>query len=176
MARPGLDITLKIKETFFDRPAIVDRVRKARRKNLSKAGAFVRKRARSSLRRRKKTSAAGQTPSVHSKNNVATLKNILFGYDAATDGAIVGPVGLRASGGIGPPRAPGDVPEALESGGTLRVRERLVAGKWLPAKGRSRLKTTQERTRLATYQPRPFMGPALAAEHDAVAAIWKDSV
>lgn len=172
----GFTLTLKMKDLFFDRAAVIDRIGKARARNLSKAGAFVQKRARTSLRRRKRASAPGQPPSVHSKDKFATLKNILFAYDPAGDSVIVGPVGFRAAGtGIGPARAPGDVPEALEHGGTLAIREVFVRGKWRLSTVRPRL-GLRERTRPAVYAPRPFMGPALVAEQDAIAALWKDSV
>lgn len=170
-------VTMDIKKMFFDPDAIAKRADAARMRNLSKAGAFVRRRARSILRRRKKASAPGQPPSVHAQSNFATLKNILFGYDPSIDGLIVGPVGFvprkqpeQAARGIG------DVPGALEHGATLPVRERLVKGKWRPA-GRARWEQKLPlRTRIANYPARPFMATALALEEDTIATTWKDSV
>ena len=42
------------KQFFFDRQIVIDAVGRAGAKNLSKAGSFIRRSARSSLRRRKK--------------------------------------------------------------------------------------------------------------------------
>ena len=74
-------MTMRMKDFFFDRQAVKGRMTKANRKALSKAGAFIRRRARSSLRRRKKSSEPGRPPSVHTSDRVATLKNILFAYE-----------------------------------------------------------------------------------------------
>src|SRR5690606_6172596 len=54
---------MKITELFFDRKAVTSRVDKATRKVLSRFGAFVRRTARSSIRKRKKTSQPGSPPS-----------------------------------------------------------------------------------------------------------------
>ena len=77
----SFNMTMRAKQLFFDRRLVQNRMSKANRKALSKAGAFIRRRARSSLRRRKRVSAPGQPPSVHSTDGVATLKNILFAYE-----------------------------------------------------------------------------------------------
>jgi len=141
-------IDMRIKQLFFDRPAVARAVDRAKRMVLSRAGAFIRRRARTSIRKRRRASRPGQPPSSHT----GLLRNlILFGYDRASDSVVVGPVGLRSS------RAP----QVLEQGGTTTVlrrrRGRLVA----------------ERVRIAA---RPYMGPALAAERDKLPRVWRDSV
>src|SRR4051812_25246821 len=85
----------QIKSMFFDRGKVLAAADAATRRVLSKFGAFVRQRARSSIRSRKKVSAPGGPPSSH----VGTLKqSILFGYDAARKSVVIGPVAFRGSG------------------------------------------------------------------------------
>lgn len=177
MASSAFDITLKVTQTFFDRKSVIDRISKARRKVLSKAGAFVRKRSRSLLRRRKKPSAAGQPPSVHSKDSVATLKNILFAYEEARDSVVIGPVKLNQVNDVDGGRM--TVPELMEQGGVSKILEvsRNGGRTWRRFDQRRNVREGETfRRRSATYKPRPFMGPALAAEEDAIAAMWKDAV
>ncbi len=87
-----MNVTFKVKEAFFDRPKVIASLKKAKRKALSKAGAFVRKRARSSMRRRKGVSSPGSPPSAHSNGH--SLKTILFAYQPQSESTIVGPVQL----------------------------------------------------------------------------------
>ena len=99
-----------IKKLFFDRKAVTDKLDPAERKALSKFGAYVRTRSRSSIRSRKKTSAPGQPPSSH----VGTLKRLIFfGYDASAKSVVVGPV----LGGNSP-----EAPRVLEEGGPEKLR------------------------------------------------------
>jgi hypothetical protein len=103
-------VSLKIVDAFFDRPAVLDRMdpRNGPRA-LAKAGAFVRRRAISRLRRRKRYSRPGESPSIRSTDRVANLRNILFGFDGRYT-VVIGPVGLnqkqyvagRIDGGHGP--------------------------------------------------------------------------
>jgi hypothetical protein len=109
-------ITMRMKDVFFDRAAIKNRMTKANRKPLSKAGAFIRRRARSSLRRRKKRSEPGQPPSVHTSDRVATLKNILFAYEPQAETLVVGPVRLNRQAVLGPQLDSATVPQVHEFG------------------------------------------------------------
>jgi len=127
-------ITLKT-ATFFDAKKLIQSVDRATRKALSRAGAFVRKRARYSIRKRKKVSAPGKPPSSHAGN----LRTILFAYDAATRSVVIGPMVLNKQ--EDPP-----IPNLLEFGG--RAVRRRKGGK----------------RKTLRYRPRPFMGPALEAE------------
>jgi hypothetical protein len=135
---------------------------------LSKIGAFVRQRARSSLRRRKKASKPGSPPSVHSSDSFATLKNILFAYDADTKSVVVGPVALRGGHGVA-------VPGLHEFGGSTRVNEyQLSGGLWTRVRlKRATIKAT--RTVPATYPSRPYMGPAEKAERGKFTDAFKGS-
>ncbi len=78
-----------MKNMFFDRKKIKDKVDARSRKILSKFGSFVRKTARRSIRKRKRSSAPFQPPSSHK----GTLKkHIYFGYDMERRSVVIGPV------------------------------------------------------------------------------------
>lgn len=134
------------KRFFFDSKAVVGAVDKTTRRVLSKFGAFVRRSAKSSIRRRRKASAPGQPPSSHTG---LLKKLIFFGYEPRKRSVVIGPARLS--------QKIGDAPHALEHGGTSAVRRRGKA----------------KRTTVAA---RPFMGPALAKEEPKLPAMWRDSV
>ena len=95
---------------FFDRKKIKRKTDAASRKVLSKFGAFVRRTARQSIRRRKGTSKPGKPPFSHT----GLLKNfIYFGYDTARRSVVIGPVVLAGNSG--------KAPSTLESGGTVTL-------------------------------------------------------
>ena len=148
-------VGFKKKKLFFDRQIVIDAVGKATAKNLSKAGSFIRTSARSSLRRRKSTSQPGEPPSVHSKDRVATLKNIWFVFDPANRSVIVGPLKLNGSRLEGSDRK--TVPSLHELGGAAVVK-------------------SKKRKRRARYAPRPFMGPAMQRELPKFEGLWANSV
>ena len=118
------------------------------RRVLMKAGAFVRKSAKDSIRKRKKPAPPGKPPSSH----VGTLKRfILFAYDQRRRSVIIGPKKLK----------PGTATVALEKGG------RSTMLRWR----RGRRKTV--RIRVAK---RPFMAPALEKESRKIAELFKDQI
>lgn len=142
------------KSGFFDRAEVLKRVDKATARNLRKAGAFMRRRARSSIRKRKANSAPGKPPSSHA----GQLRNfILYFYDSRRRSVVIGPA--RLSGKIG------NAPESLETGGSsvARVRGNLRRG----------IKPGLRRIRIAA---RPFMKPAFDQEITKLPALWRDSV
>lgn len=142
-------IDLRIRSLFFDRQKITRAVDKAKRAVLSKAGAFIRTAARTSIRKRKGSAPPGAPPHSH----VGLLRRfILFGYDRASDSVVVGPVKLDK---------PTEAPRVLEHGGTTTVTE--VARRRL-RKHRVRIKA------------RPFMGPALKKEQPMLPKLWAGSV
>ena len=143
---------------FLDRQEVIDRVGKANQRAMSKAGAFIRRRARSSLRRRRRPSEPGQPPSVHSRSRVASLKNILFAYDPVAETLVVGPVKLNQRHVLGPQLGSATVPQVLEFGQRVKVREVRVGKKWRSGVRRKR-PGQPVRVRSAKYAPRPFMGP-----------------
>lgn len=97
------------KKAFFDRTAVIEKLDPAVKRALSKFGAFVRQRSRTSIRDSKGTSKPGNPPFSHTK----TLKRfILFGYDPGRKSVVIGPTLAGSASGA---------PEALEEGGTAVV-------------------------------------------------------
>jgi hypothetical protein len=93
------------KQGFFDRAAVQQKVDKATRKVLSRFGAFVRQRAKTSIKKRKGTSPPGQPPYSH----VGLLRKfILFAYDADRQSVVIGPTLIREGSAA---------PRLLEHGG-----------------------------------------------------------
>jgi hypothetical protein len=139
---------MRIKSMFFDRPKVVRAVNRSKRKVLSKAGAFIRTSARTSIRPRKGTSRPGNPPFSH-EGSLRRL--ILFGYDAGSDSVVVGSVGFKRS----------TAPNALEFGGKATVFRRV------------RGQLVRQQVPIAT---RPYMTPALKREQHRLPALWRHSV
>ncbi|HOQ87862.1 MAG TPA: hypothetical protein PLQ89_19315 [Phycisphaerae bacterium] len=140
-------IGFEIKRMFFDRQAVISKVDAATRRVLSKFGAFVRRSAKSSIRKRKKAAPPGQPPSSHTG---LLKKFIFFGYDAARQSVVIGPTRLNQKGR-------GEAPPLLEYGGKTTLKR---GGK----------------KRRVTYQARPYMGPAFEKEKPQLPAMWRGSV
>lgn len=172
-------VDLRLKDFFFDRSNLEFALQRSEIKILSRIGAFLRKRARSLLRRRKRVSSAGQPPSVHSSDPVATLKNILFGYEPNRHSVVVGPVKLNGLQKFNGRMLGGTVPGLLEFGGDAGIREWYSPrfGKWFPGAFR-RNGIVRTRLRKARYARHPFMGPTLDAElqRGTIPAEWKGGV
>lgn len=100
---------------FFDRKAVTRALDREKKKRLSRAGAFVRTRARSSIRRRKGTSRPGRPPFSH-EGSLRRL--LLFAYDRGRDTVVVGPVPFR--------QARQTAPQLLEHGGQTRAGRRTL--------------------------------------------------
>lgn len=136
-------------DMFFDRDKVVREADKATRANLSKAGAFVRTAARSSIRKRKSISAPGSPPSSHT----GLLRQIFFGWDSQSRTVVVGPMRLN--------QKIGNAPEALERGGISEI----MTG---PRRKRRR--------RRIGVHARPFMLPALKQEAPKFPGLWANSI
>jgi len=122
------------KQFFFDRKTVIGAVDRATRKVFSRFGAFVRRSARSSIRKRKAISKPSTPPSSH----VGTLKRLIFfGYDPSKKSVVIGPTPLNGKT---------EAPPLLEYGGRIVRRNR--SGRKVTAK----------------YGARPFMGPAFEKE------------
>ena len=180
-----MTVSIAIKEWFFDREAVQKAVERGNLRALSKAGAFIRTRARSSLRRRKKPSPPGAPPSVHSRDSFATLKNILFGLEPQRQAVIIGPVGLGRSGSAATAPVSGTVPNVLEFGGAISVSEQQVSfydhgervTRWVQTNARRHgNRNVPRRRRRVRVEARPFMGPALEAEAQHIPDAWAGSV
>lgn len=191
-----LDVIAKVKETFFDRKAVINAFDKATRSRLSMFGAFVRKGAKTSMRRRKKASAPGTPPSVH----IGFLRQLLFyGLDGTQRSVVIGPVKLPRKGIDGTP-VHGTVPEVLEKGGSVYTEEyqreftaagrRMLIERWgrdpdqwhrigkkrLWHKGGEPLRIRNRRRRVIDIAPRPYMQPAFEKEKAKAAGVWQDAV
>jgi hypothetical protein len=138
---------MKVKQLFFDSSKVLRAVDTATRKVFSRFGAFVRRTAKGSIRKRKASSAPGQPPSSHT----GLLKRfIFFSYDPNRKSVVIGPMRLTEN-------HRGDAPSALEYGGTVML-----------DRGKDNTKVT--------VRPRPYMGPAFEKEKATLPALWRDSV
>ena len=178
----ALDWNLRaLKASFFDTKKIQKELDTFERKALSKLGAYIRRRAKSSIKnapkidvatgqitRKRKglalrdaVSAPGKPPYSHE----GSLKRlILFAYDARGKSLVVGPAKFKV----------GDVPRTLEHGGSVTVRtpvprirskrrakpQQAAAYRRLVLAGRIVVPPTQYDTRLVTIKARPAMKPA----------------
>lgn len=138
---------LRMKKLFFDSPKVVRAMDRTTRKVLRRFGAFVRRTALGSIRKRKKTSKPGKLPSSHT----GLLRNFIrFDYDSRQRSAVIGPIRLTKKGR-------GEAPRILEYGGSTVIKD----------------KGKRKRVRI---QPRPFMRPAFAKKLPELPAMWRDSV
>jgi hypothetical protein len=117
------NLSMRMSRYFLDRREVQKRLGKANARAMSKVGAFLRRRARSSLRRRKRTSRPGEPPSVHSDDAVANLKNILFAVEPRRQSLVVGPVALNQVNQSWIDLAGRTVPQVMEFGDVLVLRE-----------------------------------------------------
>jgi hypothetical protein len=134
------------KRLFFDRAGVMAAMTAAERRALSRFGAFVRQRARTSIRPRRGTSRPGQPPFSHTG---LLRQGILFAFDPVRRSVVIGPVRLN--------QMQGDAPRLLEIGGSA----------WRQRSGR--LIHVQ-------YRARPFMHPAFDAELARMSTLWRDAV
>jgi len=140
-------IGMKFKQMFFTSKAVLSATDRATRRVFSRFGAYVRRAAKSSIRKRKRISRPGKPPSSHT----GLLKRfILFGYDPAKRSVVIGPVRLTRGGR-------GEAPSLLEYGGTTALKR---SGKW----------------KRARFRARPYMGPAFEKEKTKLPQMWRDSV
>lgn len=153
----------QVKNFFFDRDKVLRAADKATIQVLGRFGAFVRRRAQTSMRRKKGASPPGQPPHAHGEKRAgkkysgAWLRElVLFAYDPLTRSVVVGPLGFRRS----------SVPALHEFGGTQdRMGWRTEAGKRVVKK-----------VGTARYPPRPYMRPALLAELPKFAELFRGSI
>lgn len=169
-------VSIRIKDLFFDRAKVIAATRSADRRNLSRAGAFIRQTARNSIKSRPLgyRSAPGSPPFDHvsyirsqrnrerKRQGLAPtarpkaldkrgIRAILFGYEPQNNGVVIGPVRFGNRSGSS------TVPQLLEFGG----------------------RTTRgggANTRNVRIRPRPFMRPALERELPQLPKRWRNSV
>lgn len=155
------------KEGFFDRAKVLGAINAATRRVLSKFGAHVRTRARTSIKKRSGVSPPGGPPYSH----VGLLRRLIFfSYDAESQAVVIGPVLTNS---------PTGAPENLEYGAKINVTNHVF---WVPVAGtETKRKKNRKFERVVytgpmTIRPRPFMGPALEAEQPGLPAMWANSI
>lgn len=143
----------QFQRNFFDRERVINALTREEHKAFSKIGAYIRTRARRSIRKRKKSSRPGQPPHSHSGE---LRKGILFAYDPDAHGVVVGAYRMNSKAG--------NAPEILEYGGTTKVSAR-----------RDDARKKRRRVRILA---RPYMLPALEAELAAgtIPEAWRDII
>lgn len=141
---------------FFDRDKVKRVMNRKTARVLSRFGAFVRQRAKTSIKYVNGRSAPGEPPHAHrsqtrvskktgKKQAVSPLREgIFFGYDMARHSVVIGPAKLDTKDG--------DALAALEHGGrsTIGGKVRMVAA-------------------------RPFIGPAAEKEKENLPYLWRQS-
>jgi hypothetical protein len=157
MAGGGI-ISMDFKLQFFDRQKVIDAVDAQQKRYLAKAGAYVMKTARRSIRKKKGASDPGDQPHSHEGS---LKKLIFFVYEPAVKDVVIGPAGFRDS----------QAPRALEYGGRTRITT-LKGGHKVKGKfqGGKRVKV------MATIRARPFMHPALEKAVPQLPALWAASI
>jgi hypothetical protein len=139
---------------FFDRKAVLDRVGAGKARVLSKAGAFIRQRAKTLIRPAPKSGKdRSAKPGDPPKSHVGLLRDrIFFALDQDTDSVVIGPELLNsARKNRGTEKT---VPLLLETGGSATT-----------AQGKP-----------ANYHKFPYMQPAFDAEKDNFADLFANSV
>lgn len=156
MAQRGLTLDWTFKELRIEWRKLEQAKARSVRSGITKGLVFIRTRAKSSIRRRKRISKPGEPPSAHAKG--LGIKSIFWVYNSFEMAGEVGPIKIAVDrrGAI----ATGTVPGVLEGGGTVTYPAKKVL-----TKGRSGTWELQKRKkRRVRIRPRPFMVPALEAE------------
>jgi hypothetical protein len=131
---------------FFDRQKVQSQVSRSERRVLSKFGAYVRQDAKQRIRRRKRPSQPGESPT----NQTGLLKrHIYFVFDPGRRSVVIGPIRLNRGTGA---------PATLEYGGETAI------------------PTSDGQSVQVEIAPRPYMGPAFRQELPKLPALWRDSV
>jgi hypothetical protein len=161
-------VDYSVKQSFFDRDQVQRQVDRGKLRALSKIGAYVRRRARTDvLRRRPGTSEPGQPPHVHSTDSNASLRNILFGL-SDSDSVLIGPVRLNGTKqqGNAAIKSLFNVPQMLEHGGQGQILQAVDPERgnlltYIPRRLRGKVRY---RSRSVSIAARPFMSVALERE------------
>ena len=146
-----LGVGFKVKDFFFDRATVIAHLDPRKRKFLSKFGAFVKTRAKRSIRPGGKSniiSQPGETPRGHEGS---LRKNIFNAFDPDNESVVIGPIIL-------PGKIGAEALEALEFRGETVI-ERMNRGK--------------RKRETVNIEARPFMTPAFEAEKSNISSIWR---
>lgn len=181
----------KARDLFVDRRAVREVMDRRTLAVFGRFGAFVRKVAQRSIRRRKRPSQPGSPPSSHS----GELRRFLyFAVDTRRRSVVIGPAATNQTffdDDMRPVR--GTVPEVLEYGGAITIVEEWTGSRWrrrdlrtqgavsdvdaLRHSDRSNIfRGRPIRKRRVNIQRRPYMGPAFAIGQRELAGMWQDSI
>jgi hypothetical protein len=171
-----------VAKSFFDREAVQKALGQKLARGLSRFGSYVMTGARGRIRKRKKPSKPGASPT----NWTGALKqNIVFAADLERKSVVIGPIRING-------RSTGTAPSILEHGGSIvTAAKRYHLGDFavLRAGGRKTKLLTEAQVALAnrlaplaprplngvTIQPRPYMKPAFDKELGRLAEIMDKS-
>lgn len=150
-------ISMTMKVLRFDSARVQRAMDAATHRALNKAGGWIRKTARRSIRRRKGTSEPGSPPRSHA----GQLRDLLvYGYEPYAQTVVIGPLPFKE----------GEAPQLLEFGGTVaRQLPHIRHGAPRRPGGRRRM----------VYAKRPFMAPALdkaVAQPGLVPGFWRNEI
>jgi len=138
---------------FFDKPKVMRHIDKRIARTLTRFGAYTRRRARASIKERKRPSKPGMPPSSH----LGLLRKlILFSYVRHSRSVVIGPARISAGSALA-------VPGALEYGGPSIV---MSGSRW-------RNGVSTRRKQRVNIKARPFMRPAFAIEVALLPATWR---
>lgn len=159
------------RQSFFDRAAVMSYLDKKTLRAFSKFGAYVRTNAARRIRKRKRPSRAGESPT----NQTGWLRRwIMFFYDASRRSVVIGPLRTNQRNVTASDGTP--APGVLEHGGDLKIVEiqKFPGGPWSRIDARSRRRNAGKpiRNRLAKVAARPFMQPAFDQERTKLAQLW----
>ena len=139
------------KERFLDWQKVQDAAKSASLRALSRFGAFVRQRAKTSMRKRKGISEPGEPPSAH----VGLMRDMMFFVvEPEVPNVVIGPAKINKPIPM--------IMQALEHGGES-----------LATVTRGKLKGTLVPVRI---EARPFMQPAFDAEIKKAPYLWENSI
>lgn len=155
-------LTLKMGPLFFDSRKLIAAMDRAKRKVMSSQGAFVRRKAKTSLKSRRKASAPGQPPRVHGRDS-HLRRLIFFVYDPIEEDVIIGPEAISRKRGFTSNEFGKTTPQRLEGGGPVILNEVFLRKDgWIKVDGQfARRWEGRKRSRRTTVAARPFMNPAL---------------
>jgi hypothetical protein len=162
-------VNLRMRRFFLDRVEVERRIGQRKARALNRGGTFVRQNARKLLgkpssNKRRLPRPAGKPPRVWTQDERATLRNILYHYNAGSDSVIIGPVHLNQVQQQAVELGAITVPQIHEFGGPVIIREVSDdrGRTWHRRNLRRTLRTWERaRERRAHYPKRPFMAPAL---------------
>lgn len=162
-----MNLRYSMKDYFFDKAEVLSKLTDGEAKALSKVGAYIRQAAKFDfLRRRNRPAVAGESPSVHSRDAVANLRNIQFAYEPGSHSVVVGSVKVqnvrRAAF-----RSASTVPQLMEFGGAALVDQVRFPGmqnfRIVKLDQAKSMDAEYKQTAIA-YQPHPYMEPAMQRE------------